>query len=123
MDAVRLLTTDDLRRWRTCPRHFWLHRRQLDEGMVSEEPSPDAQIVAGPAVLEALKASYPGAAVLPEPTTPQEWAEATQHTAALLNEGLWNLPGQAVLGACLASDDGALVRVDVLAAGALGVRL
>ncbi|WP_374316294.1 DUF2779 domain-containing protein [Aquabacterium sp.] len=123
MDAVRLLTTDDLRRWRTCPRHFWLHRRQLDEGMVSEEPSPDAQVVAGPAVLEALKASYPGAAVLPEPTTPQEWAEATQHTAALLNEGLWNLPGQAVLGACLASDDGALVRVDVLAAGALGVRL
>jgi hypothetical protein len=112
--AFTPLTDIDLQRWRACPRRFQLLRGQPaapdDLGLPADETVP----------LPVLRASFPGAQVIATPRTAQDWAAALQHTAqALANLG----PDQAIFGACLASDDGVQVRVDVLAGGERGLRL
>lgn len=80
-------------------------------------------MVHGPAPGAALRASFPGAVVIDAPHTPAEWARAVQDTAARLREGRAREEGWTLFGACLASDDGAQVRIDVLTRGAHGLRL
>ncbi len=80
-------------------------------------------MVRGQAPDVAVRASFPGATIIPVPHTPDEWEHAVLHTAACLDGGALDEEGGTILGACLASDDGALVRIDVLTRGALGLRL
>ncbi len=83
----------------------------------------DADMVRGMAPDAAVRASFPGAAVIPTPHTSAEWEQAVLRTAACLDAGALDIEGATILGACLASDDGALVRIDVLTRGPLGLRL
>jgi Domain of unknown function(DUF2779) len=116
MAVEHLLTQEDLHSWRACPRRFWL-ARQRDASVRPHGPGPD----------DALRATFPGAVSLAPPGTPAEWAQAVQRTTAWLGEphrrGRGGAEGWALLGACLSSDDGALVRMDVMTRGAQGVRL
>jgi hypothetical protein len=126
MDAALLLSSDDLRLWRQCPRHFWL-RRHDRPGPRSPEPAADASaeaaVVHGPAPGEALRASFPGAVAIAPPVSADDWERALQQTAACIDAGVFQSEGGTLLGACLVSDDGALVRIDVLSRGAHGLRL
>ncbi len=82
----------------------------------------------GPGAEQALRASYPEAKVIPTPTSSAEWDAAIALTQAALNQtGLFGPEaqdaGRALIGACLRSDEGVQVRIDVLAAGRMGLRL
>jgi len=124
MPAILQLTTDDLQHWRACSRRFWLQRRQ--PAAVPDNHSPwlaEPAMVAGPAPEAALRASYPGALFIAPPLSAEDWAGAVQQTAACLDLGALQPEGGTLLGACLASDDGALVRIDVLTRGQYGLRL
>ncbi len=124
-----LLNDDDLLRWRACERRFWLSRR-----VASDRPGPsafavraeltgEAAVVRGPQPGDALRATFPGAIVIEAPTTPADWREAVQRTSACLRDKRMQAEGRALFGACLASDDGVQVRIDVLAPGEHGLRM
>lgn len=124
MHAPTTLTHEDLRRWRDCPRRYWLHRHA--------HPSSTANL-ARPALeqdkvwpTQALRATFPAYVAIDQPATPAQWDAAVRRTQDLLQEGYLASPfheGRAILGACLRSNDGALVRMDVLTAGMHGLRL
>jgi hypothetical protein len=110
--------TADLHRWQHCARRFWRHRHAA--GAVAADAAHEAGCGGAAA---ALRASFPGAPRLPPPVTPDDWAAAQRATAAWLAAGPRLREGDALLGACLASDDGARVRIDVLWRRARGLRL
>jgi len=120
-----LLNHDDLRRWRTCTRRFWLYRRGEPLASVDAlaDASADAPVVHGPAVEAALRASFPLADVIDAPTTPAEWNRAMRQTVDCLDSDRVAPEGWAILGACLTSEDRAQVRIDVLTCGERGLRL
>lgn len=94
---------------------------------------------------QALRASFPEAIVIDAPDGPQAWDRAIAQTQALLDKGYLvgasasasagkntgagsgaitsETGGRAILGACLRSNDGVQVRIDVLNAGAHGLTL
>jgi hypothetical protein len=126
------LHLDDLRRWRACERQFWLHRQRaaapgaapLQAGAEPEaDESAEAAVVHGPALHAALRASFPGAAVIEAPTDPAEWAQAVQRTLDCLDSDQPVPEGWAILGACLTSEDRLQVRIDVMSLGERGLRL
>ena len=121
-DAALAYTHEDLARWRACPREFWLHRHGLVKAAM---PAAQAQTD------QVLKASFPQAAVIEPPTTEAQWQQAIERTQTLLTQGhladkeATGHPdeGRAILGACLQSNEGVRVRIDVLASGRYGLRL
>jgi hypothetical protein len=123
------LNTPDLQRWRACAKRFWLHRQHdLPDApcsTVAEADSGDVLIQnAWPD--QALKATFPLAKVIEVPTTPAQWDAAIAQTHAHLANGQLlgdQADGKAVFGACLASNDGVQVRMDVLANGQHGLRV
>lgn len=121
-----MLTHDDLRQWRACERRFWLSRQRrapAPGASPSAQATGELAVVRGPAHDAALRASFPGAVVIDTPGTPAEWAQAVQRSAALLSSDTAHDEGWAILGACLASRDGAQVRIDVVMPGEHGLRL
>jgi hypothetical protein len=145
--TLHVLSEGDLRRWRTCARLQWLHRAALRaheaSGPGAAGHSADAsrdgrgQRVAGPAEPDvvfgpepalALRASYPEALSIAPPAADAgseadneaDWARAIAATTAAMTDPARQAMGAAVLGACVQSDDGARVRIDVLVRGALG---
>jgi len=124
MPAILQLTPDDLQHWRACQRRFWLQRRHAVAAPAHDDPwLTEPAVVAGPAPEAALRASYPGAMFIAPPVSADDWAGAVQQTAACLDLGMLQPVGSTMLGACVASDDGALVRIDVLTRGPHGLRL
>lgn len=121
------LTPDDLHRWRSCARRFWLHRHDPvavpDARELGTDAGADPSVVPGPAPGDALRASFPGAVVIPTPSTAAEWNTAQRLTALALRDPAAMRPDWTIFGACLASDEGARVRIDVLTRGAQGLRL
>ena len=122
MPTNTILNQEDLRRWRDCPRRFWLHRLPEEPGSTKAqaEPGADAEAVAqaaDPKILaphtgsdQALRATFPQAAVIESPLTPEAWDAAVARTSSLLNEGFLAgdvdaTEGRAILGACLRSAD------------------
>lgn len=113
-----LFSTDDLRRWRSCERRFWLarHRLQRGEPVAAHEPPADLDV--------ALRASFPHADTVAPPQTPSQWVQAMRHTLDCLDSDEHLPEGWAILGACLTSEDRVQVRIDVLgAAPGGGLRL
>ena len=117
MVPAPLFHADDLRRWRSCERRFWLarHRLQRGEPAFASVPAPEADA--------ALRASFPHADTVAAPQTPSQWLQAMRHTLDCLDSDAPMPEGWAILGACLTSEDRAQVRIDVLTAGELGLRL
>jgi len=75
---------------------------------------------------QALRATYPQAVLIDAPHSEAQWLEALAQTQTLLSDGYLlgsGHEGRAILGACLCSNDGARVRIDVLTAGLYGLRL
>jgi hypothetical protein len=129
-----LLTQADLRRWRSCARRYWLQRHGAEPSPT--EPSPTEAATPGdsingiddPYATLVLRATFPLAEAVAAPTDATSWREAEARTRELLGSGAFygeaaQQEGRALLGACLSSDDGAQVRIDVLAAGPQGLRL
>jgi hypothetical protein len=113
-----LFSSDDLRRWRSCERRFWLarHRLQRGEPVAVPPPPPDLDV--------ALRASFPHADTVAPPQTPSQWVQAMRHTLDCLDSDEALPEGWAILGACLTSEDRVQVRIDVLgAAPGGGLRL
>jgi len=100
----------------TC-RH-WLDR-QATGGRVTPASAIDS-----PGTRAALRATWPRAHYLPPPHTDEEWFDAVHLTQAWLNSGeLLEGEGHALLGACVASNEGARARIDVLSSGERGLRI
>jgi Domain of unknown function(DUF2779) len=96
------------------------HAEQGDEVAALGE----AAAIDQPATLTALKASWPMARYLPPPRTEADWQAAAMQTQAWLASGfLQEGEDRAIFGACLASNDGARARIDVLSPGAMGLRI
>jgi hypothetical protein len=120
--ATIVYTHEDLARWRACPRAFWLHRHS--------EVTPNSSVPA-PLTGQTLKAGFPLAVLIETPGTEAEWQEAISRTQTLLAQGFLagrasedaTDEGRAILGACLQSNEGVRVRIDVLTAGPHGLRL
>jgi hypothetical protein len=113
-----LFSTDDLRRWRSCERRFWLARHHLRRGEPVAAPEPPADLDV------ALRASLPHADTVAPPQTPSQWVQAMRHTLDCLDSDEHLPEGWAILGACLTSEDRVQVRIDVLgAAEGGGLRL
>lgn len=119
------LTAEDLRQWRRCARRYGLLRRgePLPEGPHDLVPMAEPAQVPGPGLEAALRASFPGAVVIERPATSADWLEALTRTHAALADARLQTEGATLFGACLASDDGARVRIDVLQRGAHGWRV
>lgn len=115
------LDADDLSRWRACERRFWLARRA--PVAPRPRPAPPDRMVDGPADAQALRASYPGVIVLPEPADEAGWAAAVDATERHLVDIDRHDEAWALAGACLASDDGLRVRIDLVTRGPHGLRL
>lgn len=123
------LTHHDLLRWRDCPRRFWLHRQQGQTEVACHtqaEAGSDDILIQNTWPDQALRATFPLARVIDAPTTPAAWDEAIAHTLHHLATDA--LPGaatdgRALFGACLRSNDGAQVRIDVITGGQHGLRL
>lgn len=117
MLTAPLFNADDLRRWRSCERRFWLARHRLARDAPVSEPAhaPEADV--------ALRASFPHADTVAAPQTPSQWLQAMRHTLDCLDSDAPLPEGWAILGACLTSEDRAQVRIDVLTAGQHGLRL
>jgi Domain of unknown function(DUF2779) len=112
------LNDQELLTWRHCPRRHWLNRRAAG-GRVAPVSAIDS-----PGTRAALKATWPRAHYLPPPQTDEEWLEAVHLTQAWLNSGeLLDGEGHALLGACVASNEGARARIDVLSSGERGLRI
>ncbi|MCA6215764.1 DUF2779 domain-containing protein [Ideonella sp. B7] len=123
-DTLALLDDADLRRWRACARRFWLHRQAAAEEAAPAPADPtDADVVHGPALDAALRASFPAGVAVPAPRTEADWNLAIARTHAALAEATPQTEGWALLGACLASNDGACARVDLVTRGSHGWRL
>uniref|UniRef100_UPI0025BC8F08 hypothetical protein n=1 Tax=Aquabacterium sp. TaxID=1872578 RepID=UPI0025BC8F08 len=133
MPSTDLLSQDDLQRWRACPRAHWLHQHPQARAHATHcQALPDEAdallLDQGPGAEQALRASYPEARLIPTPHTDAEWDAAIARTQAELAQG-WLLgpqaqeAGRALIGACLHSKEGVRVRIDVVAAGRLGLRL
>lgn len=103
-----LFSADDLRRWRSCERRFWLARHRLRRGEPVAAPEPPADLDV------ALRASFPHADTVAPPQTPRQWVQAMGHTLACLNSDEALPEGWAILGACLTSEDRVQARIDVL---------
>lgn len=131
------LDTDDVLRWRQCPRRFWWQRQawaadpsgatvvadwpSADDGQTHPLSATDGPV--GAAVGQALRASHPTGVEIVAPAGPHDaagWAQAVRATAAALDAGVLDGEGAAIVGACLASDDGVRVRVDLLVPGDRG---
>jgi hypothetical protein len=113
------LDCEDLASWRACTRRFWLDRH----ASVSPHPSSREDRTRDPA----LRASYPQAVMVPMPTDEASWSAAIERTESTLAAG-WLAgtdpdAGRAIIGACLRSNEGARVRIDVLAAGPYGLKV
>ncbi|WP_157271908.1 DUF2779 domain-containing protein [Azohydromonas aeria] len=122
-EAVSPLSEDDLRRWRACPRRFWLQRHGGAAPVpAGEEPGAD-RMVDGPGAAQALRACYSGLVALPAPMTDDEWQVAIDLTERLLVDVEAQDESWAIAGACFASDDGVRVRIDLVARGTTGLRL
>ncbi|WP_148289898.1 hypothetical protein [Ideonella sp. B508-1] len=121
-DTATPLDDTDLRRWRACTRRFWLQRHTPARPHPVAEP-PEAHVVQGPAPDVALRASFPAGKWLPAPSTPADWAHAQEQTHIALAEATPDAEGWALFGACLASDDGARARIDLVTRGPHGWRL
>lgn len=120
MVPVPPLNAEDLRRWRSCERRFWLARHRLQRGSVGATPAPDAV----QRELDApLRASFPHADTVALPQTPSQWLQAMRHTLDCLDSEAELPEGWAILGACLTSEDRAQARIDVLSAGEGGLRV
>ncbi len=117
MVPAPLFHADDLRRWRSCERRFWLARHRLQRGEPASAPMP------APEADAALRASFPHADTVAAPQTPSQWLQAMRHTLDCLDSDAPMPEGWAILGACLTSEDRAQVRIDVLTAGEHGLRL
>jgi hypothetical protein len=120
------LNSDDLRRWRSCERRFWLSRRQLQRGVAAPAPVSTqvaAELAPGMGMDAALRASFPHADTVAAPQSPGQWLQAVRHTLNCLDSDAEPPEGWAILGACLTSEDRAQVRIDVLTAGEPGLRL
>jgi hypothetical protein len=136
------IDTDDVLRWRQCPRRFWWQRQASlgDPAAAAADPDPlsanDGQPHAlsaadgpvGVAVGLALRANHPMGVEIVAPAGPRDaagWARAVQATAMALDAGVMDAEGGAIVGACLASDDGVRVRLDLLVAaqGGGGLRV
>jgi hypothetical protein len=143
----QLLDSAALRDWRACARRFWLGQQpggpasgtaagDRDDPRStpgrSDSPAVPGSTLPGSLAETALRASYPRATLLPAPAA----HDTPAWTAAEARSRLWlagigtgsgpaelGEPGPALLGACLSSDDGVRVRVDVLQRGAHGWRL
>lgn len=121
--AAAPLADDDLRRWRACVRRFWLQRHAPAEPVVLEpEPGVD-RMVDGAGSGVALRASHPGLVTLPAPAHDAAWQAALAQTATLLADTARQDEAWALAGACLATDDGLRVRLDLVTRGAHGFRL
>lgn len=120
--AAAVYTHDDLTHWRTCPRDFWLRRHGLVTPPAPATPASSNQ---------SLRASFPLAAVIDRPDSDATWQQAIARTQLLLAQGHLASQGagapcdegRAILGACLQSNEGMRVRIDVLTAGPYGMRL
>jgi len=130
MSSATLLNQDDLKRWRHCPRHFWLHRHGHAARMAPHTRLADEALAQHSWPDQALRASFPESVVIDEPHTDDDWDRAISQTQHLLNDGYLigmhtdgEGEGRAIFGACLASNDGARVRIDVLTTGSHGLRL
>lgn len=123
MDPVPFswLDAEDLRRWRACERRFWLHRRQPQPAASARDGAD--RVVAGPGAAQALRASYPGVVTIPAPHDEAGWAAAIDATERLLIDVSQQDEGWALAGACLSSDDGLRVCIDLVTRGAHGLRL
>jgi hypothetical protein len=128
------LTQDALLSWRQCQRHHWLdHCAPGAEASASSARPPMAEahnVIDLPGTLAALKATWPQGRHLPEPRTEVQWQAALAQTQAWLSEGflmggVGGVGGEdrAIFGACLASNDGARARIDVLSPGERGLRI
>lgn len=115
------LDAEDLRRWRACERRFWLHRRQPATPVAAQDGAD--RMVSGPGAAQALRASYPGLVSLPEPDDEAGWQAAIAGTERHLIDVARQDEAWALAGACLASDDGLRVRIDLVTRGAHGLRL
>ena len=122
VDTATPLDDADLRRWRACTRRFWLHRYSPVPPQPVAEP-PEAHVVQGPAPDVALRASFPAGIWLPVPGGPADWAHAQEQTHIALAAATPDTEGWALFGACLASDDGARARIDLITRGPHGWRL
>jgi hypothetical protein len=112
------LSDHELITWRHCPRRHWLDRLATG-GRVTPASAIDS-----PGTRAALKATWPQAHYLPPPHTDEEWLDAVHLTQAWLNSGeLLEGEGHALLGACVASNEGARARIDVLSSGERGLRI
>lgn len=115
MTPVAIVTDEDLRQWRLCARRWWRHLHLPSQ--VSAAPpvaAADPEAIQGPAPELALRSSHPGALSIVPPATPADWPRALQDTRDALDDERLQQPGGTVLGACLMSDDGVFVRIDVL---------
>lgn len=124
-----LLTEDDLHHWRACVRRQWLRAQQPPadpDASDTADPIAEDDVIHGPAQEQALRASFPGAIRVPAPRDARDrtgWDAALAQTAALWHDARLQHEGAAIFGACLRSDDGVQVRVDVAQRGAHGWRL
>ncbi|MEY4763349.1 MAG: hypothetical protein RI907_22 [Pseudomonadota bacterium] len=114
------LDAEDLVMWRHCPRRFWL-ARQAGTSPAVVLPKSVASAIDLPGTLAALRATWPHAHHLPPPRTEAQWQAALAETQAWLTSRMREpMPadeGHALLGACVASPDGARARIDVLSPG------
>ncbi len=111
------LTAQDLLAWRHCPRRHWLDQRGC-------APAPRTDAIDQAGVLTALRATWPLAHHLPPPHSDADWHEAIAQTQAWLASGFLQAgEGRALFGACVASNDGARARIDVLSPGERGLRV
>ncbi|WP_028998613.1 DUF2779 domain-containing protein [Azohydromonas australica] len=117
------LAEDDLRRWRACVRRYWLHRNAPVQAMPSRSGPGVDRMVRGPGAEQALRASYPGLVTLDVPRTDDEWQAAIDITERLLVDIESQDEAWAVAGACVASDEGVRVRIDLVTRGAQGFKL
>ncbi|WP_374407138.1 DUF2779 domain-containing protein [Hydrogenophaga sp.] len=117
MLTAPLFNADDLRRWRSCERRFWLARHRLQRGDPGPAPAQPPELDV------ALRASFPHADTLAAPQTPSQWLQAMRHTLDCLDSDAPLPEGWAILGACLTSEDRAQARIDVLSAGPHGLRV
>ena len=117
------LADDDLRRWRSCVRRFWLQRHAPAEPLVLEPEHGTDRMVDGAGSPVALRASYPGLVSLPPPADEAGWQAALEATAQHLQDTIRQDEAWGLAGACLATDDGLRVRIDLVTRGAYGLRL
>lgn len=135
MPSPTPLTQDDLTRWRACPRLYWLQRHSepseaalLGQSAATMVMKPDwAHRADRTQTGQTLRATFPEAVHIATPDDEDSWAKAMAQTRACLADG-WLAgarqdDGRAILGACLESNEGVRVQIDVLAAGEHGLRL